>query len=289
MKRKALCEVPIAEIRILNPRTRSKKRFQEIVGSVEAVGLKKPITLSKRTKAEDGTQYDLVCGQGRIEAFLALGQTTIPASVIEASREDQLVMSLVENIARRPTSNKDLLREVQNLKARGYGIQEIATKVGNSPDYISAIIHLINHDGASLVAAVEGGRLPVSIAVLIASADDPELQSALSEAYESGALRGARFKEAKRIIAQFNLHRRKTGHLAPKRQLTGEALVREYQQRTREQQALVKRAALIRERLVLIRSAVRKLLADENFVTLLRAEQLQDMPEDLVSERVRSL
>lgn len=285
MKRKALLDVAIAEIRIINPRTRSKKRFQEIVKSIQAVGLKKPVTLTRRSMADDGTQYDLVCGQGRIEAFLALGQTTIPAAVIEASREDQFVMSLVENIARRPTSNKDLLREVQTLRARGYGVPEIAAKVGNDPDYIRAITHLIEHDGASLVAAVEAGRLPVSIAVLIASADDPGLQSALSDAYESGALRGARFKEAKRIIAQFSANRRKAGQPEQRRELTAEALVREYQQRTREQQALVKRAALIREKLILIRSVVQKLLADENFVTLLRAEQLRDMPEVLISEK----
>ena len=54
-----------------------------------------------RERNADGTQYDLVCGQGRLEAFLALGQTTIPAIVINASREDQYLMSLIENIARK--------------------------------------------------------------------------------------------------------------------------------------------------------------------------------------------
>jgi ParB family chromosome partitioning protein len=56
-----------------------------------------------------------------------------------------------------------------------------------------------------------------------------------------------------------------------------------YEQRTRDQQALVKRAALTREKLVLLKSAVKKLLTDEHFVTLLRAEQLQDMPEHLAN------
>jgi len=58
--------------------------------------------------AEDGTQHDLVCGQGRIEAFPALNQPAIPASVINASCEDQYLMSLVENIARQPPTRKDL-------------------------------------------------------------------------------------------------------------------------------------------------------------------------------------
>jgi ParB family chromosome partitioning protein len=255
------------------------------VASIQAVGLKKPITLTKRPHAEDGTQYDLVCGQGRIEAFLVLGQATIPATIIEATREDQFLMSLIENIARKPPSNRDLFREVKSLKERGYVVREIAEKLGNDPDYISAIIHLIEHDSASLVDAVEAGRIPVSIAVLISTADDPEVQSALSQAYESGALRGARFKEAKLIIGRYTAKRLESGQPSVRRKLTGEALVREYQQRTREQQALVKRAAQIREKLVLLKSAMRTLLADELFVALLQVEQLQDMPEQLVGEK----
>lgn len=285
MKRKVLQDVQISEIRIVNPRTRSKMRFQGIVNSIESVGLKKPITVSRRQHEEDGTQYDLVCGQGRIEAFLALGQTTIPATVIEASREDQFLMSLIENIARRPPSNKDILREVMSLKERGYGVRDIAEKLGREVDYISAINHLIEHDEAFLVQAVEAGRIPVTIALLIASADDLGIQSALSQAYESGALRGARFKDAKRIIARRSTARFESGQPVARRKLTGEALVREYQQRTREQQALVKRAAHTREKLLLLKSAMETLLAGENFVTLLRAEQLQDIPEQLVNQK----
>lgn len=283
MKAKDMVKVPIAEIRIVNPRTRSKRRFHSIVNSIELVGLKRPITVAKRPLAADGTQYNLVCGQGRIEALLSLGQVTIPANVIEASEEDQFLMSLIENIARRPPTNKALLREVMNLRERGNTARDIAEKLGNDAEYISAIIHLIEHDGASLVQAVEAGRIPISIAVHIASSDDPGLQSALSQAYESGALRGARFREAKRIIARYGTRRLETGQPTLRPKLTGEALVRVYEQRTRDQQALVKRAALTREKLVLLKSAVKKLLTDEHFVTLLRAEQLQDMPEHLAN------
>jgi ParB family chromosome partitioning protein len=286
LKRKSLEEIPISEIRVVNPRTRSKVRFRSVVNSIATVGLKRPITVTRRDLAEDGTRYDLVCGQGRVEAFVALGEATIPATVTDVGREDQFLMSLIENIARRAPTNGDLVNEVKNLKTRGYGVREIAQKLGNDVDYISAVVHLIDHDGASLVAAVEARRIPVSIAVLIASADDPSVQTALSQAYESGELRGARFKEAKRIIARFAARRDGTGNPAPKIRLSGEELVKEYQRRTREQQALVRRAALIREKLVLLKSAMKTLMEDEHFVTLLRAEQLHQIPEQLVVEKV---
>lgn len=39
-----------------------------------------------------------------MEAFLALGETTIPAVIVDATNEERQLMSLVENIARRPPS-----------------------------------------------------------------------------------------------------------------------------------------------------------------------------------------
>ena len=86
--------IPVDLITILNPRARNKRIFQELVDSIAHLGLKKPITVSKRPGR---TRYDLVCGQGRLEAFIALGQTEIPALVVEASEEDGYIMSLVEN------------------------------------------------------------------------------------------------------------------------------------------------------------------------------------------------
>lgn len=63
--------------------------------------------------------------------------------------------------------------------------------------------------------------------------------------------------------------------------LTGRALVREYQRRLREQEEFVKRASRIREKLLLLKSAMKTLLQDEHFLTLLRAEELQAIPDVL--------
>ena len=84
--------VPVDAITVLNPRARSRRVFHELITSIAHLGLKKPITVS-RHGSESG--YDLVCGQGRLEAFIALGQSEIPAIVIEASQEDCYVMSLL--------------------------------------------------------------------------------------------------------------------------------------------------------------------------------------------------
>ena len=66
------------------------------------------------------TAYNLVYGQGRVEAFIALGQTAIPAIVTELSEEGSLIFSLVENVARRQHYPIELLREIGALKNCGY-------------------------------------------------------------------------------------------------------------------------------------------------------------------------
>ena len=42
---------------------------------------------SKRNPIEDGKQFDIVCGYGRLEALVALGEKKIP-TVIETTREE---------------------------------------------------------------------------------------------------------------------------------------------------------------------------------------------------------
>ena len=60
--------IPISRITVLNPRARNKRQHREIVNNIETIGLKRPITVSKHD-GPGGTRYDLVCGEGRLEAF----------------------------------------------------------------------------------------------------------------------------------------------------------------------------------------------------------------------------
>ena len=287
MNDQEIVRIPISEIRVVNPRSRNKVRFEAIVTSIAAVGLKRPITVARRDPARDGTAYDLVCGQGRLEAFIKLGEKSIPAVVLAASLEDQYLMSLVENIARRPPSNLGLLHEVRALKDRGYTADEISQKLGLHRTYVFGVVRLIEHGEDSLVAAVEAERLPVTVAIEIAMGTTHSMQRALSEAYERGELRGARLKAARNLVAKRAAKQQETGRVPRlKREVTKDSLVRDYQQQVREQKALIRKAAMTRDRLLLMSSAMKSLLADELFVTLLHNEGLADMPEQL-AQRVR--
>jgi len=150
--------------------------------------------------AADGTSYDLVCGQGRLEAFLALGQTEIPALIVDATREDQFLMSLVENIARRPPSELGLLKETKSLVDRGYGLEDVAEKLGLSKQYIRTIMTLLKNGESKLIGLVDSGRMPITVAAQIATGTSDDVQRALTEAYETGDLRGPKLKAARLLI-----------------------------------------------------------------------------------------
>jgi ParB family chromosome partitioning protein len=280
--------IPIECITVINPRVRNKKIFKEIISNIAELGLKKPITVTRRQDA-DGPRYDLVCGQGRLEAYQVLGQCEIPALVVEADTEDCLVMSLVENLARRQHRAIDLLHDVEGLKRRGYSDAAIARKTGLSIEYVRGVIRLLEKSEHRLLRAVEAGQIPVSIAVDIAAADDAEVQIILQQAYEKKLLRGRKLIAARRLIEHRRLRGRKLQINGKRREqtLSSNALVRAYREDVDRKRLLIRKAGSTRDRLIFVTEAVRKLLVDENFVTLLRAEGLDTLPRNL-AERMQA-
>jgi ParB family transcriptional regulator, chromosome partitioning protein len=283
--------IQIDQIAVINPRIRNRKIFRQIVDSISKVGLKKPITVSQHENGGEDVPYRLVCGQGRLEAFVSLGEREIPAIVVDVSEEDGLIMSLVENIARRQHRPLELLHDIGELGKRGYSDTDIATKTGLSYKYVHAMRHLLEEGEERLLTAVEAGQIPVSVALDIAEADEEGVRDALAQAYQNGLLRGKKLLVAKRLVEQRqrsgkSVHRR--GPRTASSPMSSEALVRAYERETDRQRLMIKKSEVTQNRLLFVVEAMRQLLADENFRTLLRAEGLATMPRplaDLVATR----
>lgn len=283
--------IPVDQIEVINPRERNNRVFNEIVGNIRAIGLKKPIKVTPRATADGVEKYLLVCGEGRLKAFRSLGETTIPAMVVNVSDEDAFIMSLAENIARRQCRPLELLAGIRQLQEQGYASKVIAEKTGLTQSYVQGILMLLHHGEERLVIAVEKGRIPLNAALSIVSAgdDDTAMQAALQEAYESGKLRGKQLIDARRII-----ERRKTLGRSAARNMSGKladvttsSLVRTYQHEVERQKSMVRKAEFAQQRLMFVVGALRQIFADENFVNLLRAEGLATLPKYL-AERVWS-
>jgi len=275
--------IPTDRVRILNPRVRNRRNFKEMVENIARIGLKRPITVTRHADT-DPLEYDLVCGQGRLEAFIELKQTAIPAIVVDVDESECLVMSLVENCARRQHRPIDLMREIGTLRKRGYDDRQIGNKIGVTTEYVGMIAGLLEHGEERLVSAVETGLLPLNLAIEISKTDAEGAQRALMDAYTQKKLRGKKLTAVRRLIQQrqtqgphlkYNRYGRKDG---AKRPLTSDALVRAYQQEADRQKLLIKKAELTQSRLMFVVEAFRSLRDDEHFLTLLRAEGLDKLP-----------
>ncbi len=276
--------IPIERIRVLNPRPRDKKKFEQIIQSIKNLGLKKPIQVSLRS-AEEGTEpgYDLVCGQGRMEAFLALGHREIPAIVVEVSREERLLRSLVENMARRLPSRLALMNEIERLKADGYSNVEIGKKLDIADGTVGGYIALKKAGEERLLDAAINGKIPLGVAMDIAKADSPELQRELLKGFESKELNQFAIRTVKRLIDQrrFVGKGRDTEADKKKSRTNADSLINAFKRESQKQRLMVKKARLCDAKLVITVTALGKLLGDENFFNLLRAESLADIPQCL--------
>jgi ParB family transcriptional regulator, chromosome partitioning protein len=284
-----IVEVMLDDIRVLNPRLRGRLQHRAIVASVSAVGLKRPVTVSRRPDADANPHFDLVCGQGRIEAVRLLGHKSIPARVIKQSETSCLEMSLVENVARRKHDPMELLRDVKSLIDSGYTTEEMAEKIGLTPGYLRSLILLLEHGEERLLNAVERGTVPIGLAVSIARSEEAEVQRALADAYAEGTLKGRQLSQVRRLIQQRVKH-----HAVPKpgkrgeseAAVTPEQLRKIYIKDSEAHQLLTKKADLVHTRVTIIENALRTLLQDDIFVALLGQEGLSSVPK-VLDQRIR--
>jgi ParB family chromosome partitioning protein len=218
---------------------------------------------------------------------VALGFREIPAIVVEVSREDRLLRSLVENIARRHPSPMELICEIERLRELGYTIHEVAAKLDIGDQTVIGLTALKQAGEQRLLEAAINGRVPLWVAIDIAKATTPETQRALLNAFEEKHLTRASIGVIKRLINQrrFLGNEPKPDERSRERyRPTAEQLVIAFKRESRRQKEVIRKAKIAEQRLVFIAAAFNKLLADERFLTLLRAESLTSMPESLWSK-----
>ncbi len=271
--------IPIDQIAILNPRERNPKVFKEIVESIQKVGLKRPITVS-RSARQNALPYTLVCGQGRLEAFKSLQQAKIPAIVVGASKEDCYLMSLIENMARRQRTAIEWVKDIEDLETRGYSSREIADKTGLSEYYVHCVLRLLKKGESRLLSAVSAGTIPVTTALEISDSSGPDAQRILQEAYESGDIRGKKFLALKKMVDRRRVLGKSIGSLNPTKvnAKTAKDFVRVYNEQVEKQKLLVKKADICHSQLLFLVEGMKTVLEDPRFLRLLEREQLNTMP-----------
>lgn len=175
------------------------------------------------------------------------------------------------------------VKAVQVLSDRGYTNVQIAQKTARDPSYIQGILQLLRAGEERLITAVENGWLPLSLAVEIARSSEADVQIAMMEAYETGALKRERLLKVRRLIDKRKAFGQKYHRTIPRtdKPMTAARLAQTFQDEVRRQRLAIQKADVAEQRLLFVVSAMRRFHSEEHFRTLLRAEGIVDMPKPL--------
>lgn len=145
--------------------------LKELADSLSQHGMIQPIIIRK---TDNG--YVITAGERRWRAAGIAGMDRIPCLIREYSDEENLLISLIENMQR---ENLNAIEEAKAFRDMSdlYGMtqEQISKAVGKSRPYISNSMRLLNLP-AEIQEMVKGGDLSGGHARALASIDDPDIQ-----------------------------------------------------------------------------------------------------------------
>jgi len=177
--------IPIDKIVVLNSRQRDEERFKETVRSISELGLYKPICVNERQYKKTGT-YELVCGEGRLEACRQLGKTFIEAEVIDVHEEQALLAGLAENLTRAKKDVVDFMRRIFQMYERGVSLAELARITGKVEQTIRDYIALMRKGEERLIRGVEEGIFSINFAIQVIECPESSVQNLLMDEFLNG-------------------------------------------------------------------------------------------------------
>jgi len=114
--------------------------LEELAASIRASGVLQPIVV----RYIDGGRYQLIAGQRRWAASQRAGKPTIPALVRQASNEQAMQMTIIENLQREDLNPMEQARAFERL-ANQFGLtqEQMAERTGKNRASIANFLRLL--------------------------------------------------------------------------------------------------------------------------------------------------
>jgi ParB family chromosome partitioning protein len=276
MRERRYEEIPLDKIKIINPRQRDKEQFDMNVESIDHVGLMKPIRVNDKFLERTG-MYELICGQGRLQAYQKLGRTTIIAQVVTCNRKEAYLESLIENLARTKPGSMEFAEELKRLHDEGLTFAQIAHIACKTERYIKDYIHLVEQGEERLIHGVEQGIFPITFATHVAASENGQIQHVLMDAFDEGLVTTKNFAQARKIItlrAKASKEKKKVTET-----YTVDQLKKDIVDVTQGKESYVREAKNKENRFFTLLHGINLLWRDAKLVKLLQEENLGQRPE----------
>ncbi|MCH8045589.1 MAG: ParB N-terminal domain-containing protein [Planctomycetes bacterium] len=167
-----MIQIPVDEIKFFVRRARPEMPYSRLKDSIREVGLKTPIGVrdisdrpkSKRRRSDGGYhKYELVYGQGRLQAFRELDIAKIPAIVVAVSEEEIVGRFLAENMMRRKLSWSDKARLIKaDVMDHGLTVEEVAKRYCITQSHAKKYLRVMNGASQKALDRAEAGELDMN-------------------------------------------------------------------------------------------------------------------------------
>lgn len=176
------------------PRTNfDKKALEELVSSIQTLGVIQPITIRKKPTGE----YELISGERRFRASQLAGKKTIPAYVRLANDQEMLEMALVENIQRQDLDAIEIALSYQQLIDEIKLTQEeLSKRVGKDRTSITNYLRLLKLDPI-IQTGIRDGMISMGHGRALMAIDDNDLQF---DIYEKIVKNNLSVRDTERLI-----------------------------------------------------------------------------------------
>jgi len=147
--------------------------LDELKNSIAEKGIIQPITVRR---VEDG--YELIAGERRLRAVLALTLDSIPAYVLKVDSDTEMLeLSLIENIQREDLNPIDIARAYNKLLVDCNLTQEsVAKRVGKERSTVANFLRLLKLP-VPIQESLKTGELNMGHARALITIDDQALQT----------------------------------------------------------------------------------------------------------------
>jgi ParB family chromosome partitioning protein len=168
-------------------------RLAELQASIRASGIVQPILARRR-----GERYQIIAGERRWRAALALGLERVPVTLRDVADEQLLELALVENVQREELTPLEEAQAFQRLQSElGLTQEEIARRVGRDRTTIANTLRLLRLP-RELHELLAKGALDAGHARALLALEAAEEQIALGR---EAARRGLSVREVERRVA----------------------------------------------------------------------------------------
>jgi ParB family chromosome partitioning protein len=170
-------EIPLDHIERNPYQTRTRfdeAQLTELTQSIAASGVVQPIVVRPLSPQNGQVRYQLITGERRWLASRKAGKSTIPAIVRQASDEQTLEMTIVENLQRADLNPMEQARAYQRLSQDFKMTQEqMATRTGKERASVANFLRLLRLP-APIQHKVESGDLSFGHARTLLALDSAE-------------------------------------------------------------------------------------------------------------------